>query len=817
MTMAGMLVGHAVRIASLGVDWEIEITQGVPDAEIKTLTERELGELAWRARGGDGEVRRALLALDAALKGGPGSGPFSGVGSEQAKGLEEALDRLSFGAWAGSFILRRIPRISSTLVFAAPPLPSLSAPSQVPIEVRAGVRLTEVRGLYKPGYHDPADEAAHHRRQSGYLKGYKSQDDRGRIFINGIPRVDPSVSWEDVKAKDRQYIELRAEVDVFAGTLPAGAELLWEWSDPDDPSDASMRKEAALEIDGNDFVHGHRKGKEGGDNLGLCDFPQPKASTEPAFEALPGFSCTPGGPGTRRCTTSVVGQVSEVRFHCTDAGGDNFQIKVSLVPRAGLDVASTDQTGVMTMWKRIDLEHRRIPGAVSVSLERVPTAFAKGFVQLDIRREQLTQHPEWDRPYLADERRAIEASCEELVRKEFKHHEKPGWFFFCSAREASSPQGEDSKCIYDGEATIHWHNTERGTEQVFLLDVRLEEEAALLYAREGDKTVLFFVNKNEHDETTGNSRLGIDPVTYHPDFEPGDGSEDAGESHAIDYFPLSRYFRASKQWEAPGLGLSRKVHVNIHSAGPAFLGGQSPWAVTGKAEKKKKYYAGRTIFFSHNPGVRGPAETAIGLRGEWRLGESITVHVDGRSATYVVQEVDLDVPDGADRPAMIASQVAWSLQDRVNEELGDVVQALSKFRQVRFFSRRPLEAGNGTRVVVSVISLAGNVENPTSIMEGGGVDPEAEKLIVHTVVHELGHAFGFPHTCGYRTFEKDGKSSCCMNYPNTWLWQDRTRRDPARRELDRFQLGQQSIHFCPRHLMAIRLGRLEDNPALWKW
>jgi hypothetical protein len=88
-----------------------------------------------------------------------------------------------------------------------------------------------------------------------------------------------------------------------------------------------------------------------------------------------------------------------------------------------------------------------------------------------------------------------------------------------------------------------------------------------------------------------------------------------------------------------------------------------------------------------------------------------------------------------------------------------------------------------------------------------GFDP-AKFLSV--MVHELGHAFGFPHKCGYHTWE-DVDTSCAMNYPITWLYEAGTR------TIRRFFPGTEGNHMCARHLHGIRRVHLEDNPAMWKW
>jgi hypothetical protein len=80
-----------------------------------------------------------------------------------------------------------------------------------------------------------------------------------------------------------------------------------------------------------------------------------------------------------------------------------------------------------------------------------------------------------------------------------------------------------------------------------------------------------------------------------------------------------------------------------------------------------------------------------------------------------------------------------------------------------------------------------------------------------TIVHELGHAFGFPHKCGYNSWQDPATTSCSMNYSISWLYQ------PGTRTLQRFVTGTEGQHMCARHVHGIRMVHVEDNPAMWTW
>ena len=86
--------------------------------------------------------------------------------------------------------------------------------------------------------------------------------------------------------------------------------------------------------------------------------------------------------------------------------------------------------------------------------------------------------------------------------------------------------------------------------------------------------------------------------------------------------------------------------------------------------------------------------------------------------------------------------------------------------------------------------------------------------MVVALVHELGHAFGFPHKCGYRTWQTGKERSCVMNYFNTFLYEDMDHPEAGVRHM---VTGEESPHFCGKHVDSVRRVHLEDNPALWTW
>ncbi|WP_438017155.1 hypothetical protein WMF18_41280 [Sorangium sp. So ce315] len=88
--------------------------------------------------------------------------------------------------------------------------------------------------------------------------------------------------------------------------------------------------------------------------------------------------------------------------------------------------------------------------------------------------------------------------------------------------------------------------------------------------------------------------------------------------------------------------------------------------------------------------------------------------------------------------------------------------------------------------------------------------PTYRARIVGTIVHELVHAFGMPHKCGYFDFRAPRDKTCCMNYRPNWMLDDKRNLIPG-------TSGKTGSDVCGRHLKEVRRVHLEDNKGLaWK-
>ncbi len=556
------------------------------------------------------------------------------------------------------------------------------------------LELTEIQGLYRPGYRDPADIDAGTTKLAGYQLSYKSEDDLGRIYINHIPRTDPSVPWDSIWKKNTQYIELTVAVTARGGEgrLPAGLRAEWIWEDPDDPSNAAMEGFSAGQVDPNDSGLDPSR-----DNLGKRDFPKPDAGTGAKFEAIDGYALHDTDEHT--ADTPVVSGVSRIRLHVTNVGGDNFRVRVRIRNHQLAAPGAEDATGLMTMWKRIELEYRVMDGAHPLPVERIAEFYAPCFVQIDVTEPQSTPAI----ATLSPKQSNLSPTAAQYVKAPptgvFANEGKPGWFLLVSAlRAAADRTSETRTLLWKGTGKVEEFSFSDGTKgDRIIVDHVFADAVGRVDVLEGSNRQKFDVASVDSNwPTAGKSALYPYSLDYQSDFVPNDGAVGApGQGGSYD---RSKYYALRHVWALPertwtpgGLGFGETVELEVFSAG-SETAGISPANVKGG----KRYFAGRTIVFTQHP----------------------------------------------------------------------------RFMATGSFN---------------------------------------EEFALTAIVHELGHAFGFPHKCGYNTWEDPPTTSCAMNYNITWLYA------PGTRTVRRFFFGAEGRHMCARHLHGIRMVHLEDNPAMWKW
>lgn len=557
------------------------------------------------------------------------------------------------------------------------------------------LRITDVRGLYRPGYDDGAEGRP---IRSGDWPGYVAHDDLGRVFVNHRPRRDPREPWSRARMKDTQYIELTVNVLPTAGQLPPDAKIRWTWSEPDDTSDTGMHDAAAREIDPNR--------DQSGDNRGLCDYPS-RDSRTPAYEALESFSLS--NVQAKSCETLVIDRKSRVRLHLTNVGGDRYRVRAELVGRAG----AVHETGTMTMWKRIDVAYYKMRGDVPVlPVAEVAREFEICFVQLD-----FTSKREIDYQETLTSGTELDGPTRKLIDRVFDESGRPGWFCLIAADlETSALSDRPLQTVYNGPAEIV-HSVDANGVQTEWLAVPMAgaivpspgatyrpqlAEATAAEISDGTVPPLLFTFDKRFGSASNWPRPGLigfalDGLDYNSDFTATDGSFEAAYQRRTYIHPTRTYDQQSRRWSPGGLGFPINLTAEVLAGEPIGAAGISPLL----SKMKRLYFAGRTVVFT------------------------------------------------------------------------------GRFRMLRSGQPRSL--------------------------------PFDRDGALRTIVHELTHAFGLPHACGYHSYDDPADARCAMSILDRWLYQ------PGTRQLQRAHPGRRVPHLCARHILAIRETHLEDNPAIWQW
>jgi hypothetical protein len=209
----------------------------------------------------------------------------------------------------------------------------------------ASLEFTDAKGLYNSGGGAERDPTA-----------------GGRVYSNReyVPENPEQTVW----TRNKQYVDLEVRFTPTTKGLTPGVKVAWQVEDPDDPSDEDMDAASRQIVDPNDCdgpdSDGDGNDQDGGDNTGARD-------DAPVWEELHEDYALSGG-ATRD-------GVSKVRFNVTDEGGDNFVVKARIKPSAGTTSYDGAETGLITVWKLIQLENTKMPsGGKTGSSSGVTTA-----------------------------------------------------------------------------------------------------------------------------------------------------------------------------------------------------------------------------------------------------------------------------------------------------------------------------------------------------------------------------------------------------------------------------------------------------------
>ncbi|MGK4005696.1 hypothetical protein WMF31_23920 [Sorangium sp. So ce1036] len=534
----------------------------------------------------------------------------------------------------------------------------------------AVVRIVDIKGLYLPGSPDTSMPGG--TRAARYSPGYTSLDNRGRIYINR----DLEGSW----ARNTQLIEITVEVTAREGELPDGARIRWSQRDPDDPSNErpEVHPDWAPLIDGDDYdAWGAYVGPVDEDNEGALDRP-------PGWEEVEGYALS--DVTEISASTAIVGARSKVRRHMTDIAGDNVIVRAEL--DAGGDAEAADETGIMTLWRRIDVEYIRMESALALPVDEVPRHFEPTFTQLDFTPERVIP----DRQHMAPDAGALGDLAPLFVSEVFAHAGDPGWFCLIAALEPHPLPEVRGELLFSGTVAIL--DSGEGERRREYIEIPGDHpDASYVTFRWGGEAVSFSVAIATVLGDPPRTRLWIEPHDIQSRFTAGDGSVAHAYRHRVFFFPRARLRGAS--WEPPGYGVPARVEADVRGPGAAYTAGMSPTIDIGPA----RYFAGRTILFTHHR--------------------------------------------------------AWWDEARRRGRRGH------------------------------------------------------EQRTLHTIVHELTHAFGMPHKCGYFDFRTPREATCCMNYRTHWMIDEEQQLIPG-------TAGRVGNDMCGRHVKEIRRVRLENNRGL-RW
>lgn len=310
-------------------------------------------------------------------------------------------------------------------------------PWENPLKQIASVEIIEIKGLYKPGVDNRPEKPPGTTKNSGYVPGYISEDDKGRIFTNRLP----DGTW----TKNNQYIELTAKVLPDSLSIPSGSRIVWTFKDPDDPTNENplMHEDAGKLLDPNDYTGGVQTGSNADDND-----PEGKADENPRFEQIDAKYALAGDNETM---VDVSERISKVRFHVSDIAADNYRITAEF-RHPSISSPVPAKTGIMTVWDRIEVEYVRMASATELPVDKIAEHYNNACVQVDISIRRVVSGKS-DKPYMGTNDDAAYNASSDYCSKaagEFTMEGEKGWFFIAAANREMPPN--PARLLYEGDA-----------------------------------------------------------------------------------------------------------------------------------------------------------------------------------------------------------------------------------------------------------------------------------------------------------------------------------------------------------------------------
>ncbi|MEM7152424.1 MAG: hypothetical protein AAF799_06245 [Myxococcota bacterium] len=447
--------------------------------------------------------------------------------------------------------------------------------AQATLRARPAVVLefSEIRGLYQPGFVPPG---VTNPKRSEPCPGYRSEDHLGRAFLN----MDLAGNYQ----RDVQCIEVTVDVVPRRGALPPDTKIRWTLLDPDDQfdNDPEVHRQWAPYIDGNDYPGAAPGGANPNDNEGTPD-------QNPRWEEAGGHTLTV--ISDTEAETEITNDQSKVVIHCPNVAGDNLVVRATIEPAAGVEVFDA-QTGIITMFHRIDVEYRKMASALDIPVADIPPYFEQARAELNFHQEADLA----DQDPLATSDNGLSTQAGAYLNANFTHANDAGWFLLLAAMMPYPlPPGGGGNQLYAGNVTL-----QRVNNYEYFDIPGTHPTADYMRLRFGTTTVGFGVRSAVpfDDSGTPKTRIRIQPHDIQPDFTAGDGSLAHAYATRLYFYPRGRY--DGTNFTAPGYGMPNTVHATITEPGDFYTSGISPTENTAAG----RFFAGRTIVFTHHGAYR---------------------------------------------------------------------------------------------------------------------------------------------------------------------------------------------------------------------
>jgi hypothetical protein len=226
-----------------------------------------------------------------------------------------------------------------------------------------------------------------------------------------------------------------------------GAYIQWEYIDVDDPSNDGLSAADGYIIDEHDYDGGVYH-KNGDDNTGKAYLSDGTTETTTLWQTF-----NSNYPLTDNHKTLIVNGHSYVRFNVKEDGGNNYIVKATLYNSDGIKI-SCDQTGIMTVWKRINLEYAKMQDntvSLSTCLAQLPSVFDSAFVEFAVTSEASVANGNTivDGKYVM----GSDYSSAKNYCLNYKQKTDPGWFYILAAYNLMPAAPLASQLLYPKNGT----------------------------------------------------------------------------------------------------------------------------------------------------------------------------------------------------------------------------------------------------------------------------------------------------------------------------------------------------------------------------